>query len=606
MKSLVFLALCLAVAIGQDLNNENFLLDHLLQYNAQNGGDFFDHCYVYLPDPTFPPYLMMWKHNGPDTTFGISAYTTGWLALGYSRDGQMITGRVPGNDATMTWVDDTTGQGVAIDYTLVNKPFTAQICPNVCPDTSNTVVSTDDVTFISGFQNMTTGVTTSIFSRPRDTGDTNNDLVIGKGGLEWFLGAYEFADGPNLKQHAYRNPFQLDIMVPTTCPKNCSSQGTCMFGCCYCDPGWGANDCSVVIQTTPPDNGGDLTPDFSDKDYPFNLQLAGDYTIYWKISDDKTTIDFAAQVKTKGWVAFGLSGSGGMLKSDVTLGWIDNSGNPVANDYYITDRSSSCPGVCQDVASSIGGTNDIIAFNGNYDSGSGITTLKWRKKLDTGDTKGDIPFVPGTLDVSWGYNPDTPGPAIAQHGPQTKGNAKIDFFTGTGKVVNTRKLQLAHGYMMFIGWAIFIPVGSFIARFLKKFPWWFNVHRILNGFAMLMTTAAFIIGVYMVPTSNQFKDPHHQLGLAITILGTFQPVLGILADKMFNPDRTSTPIFPDIIHWTFGWSAYLLGYANIILGMRLYGSTPGLVTAFGVCSGVVILFIASFTIFRLIKPSGGH
>jgi hypothetical protein len=295
-----------------------------------------------------------------------------------------------------------------------------------------------------------------------------------------------------------------------------------------------------------------------------------------------------------------------MLQSDVVLGWIDGSGNAVAADYYITARSSSCPGVCQDDNSNIGGTNDVLAFNGNYDSGTGLTTLKWRKKLDTGDTKGDIPFVEGTLDVTWGFHPSNPGPAIGQHGPQTKGNAKIDFFAGTGKVVDTQKLKLAHGYLMFLGWAIFIPVGSFIARFLKKFPWWFNVHRILNGFAMLMTTAAFIIGVYMVDKSNQFKDPHHQLGLAITILGTFQPILGIMADKMFNPDRTSTPIFPDIIHWIFGWSAYLLGYVNIILGMRLYGSTEGLVIAFGVCSGVIILFIASFTIFRLIKPAGGH
>lgn len=38
---------------------------------------------------------------------------------------------------------------------------------------------------------------------------------------------------------------------------------------------------------------------------------------------------------------------------------------------------------------------------------------------------------------------------------------------------------------MFAAWGVIIPFGSFIARYLKKYTWWFNVHRTLNTFAVL-------------------------------------------------------------------------------------------------------------------------
>jgi len=591
MKTLVFLALCLAVVLAQRPNDA---MDYLLAYN---GGGFFDHCVNPSTDPSFPAYIFMWKLNGGNITAGISAYTTGWIGMGYSAASFMV-----GSDASVGYVDDGDRSVHANDYILRSQPSNSvPPCPGVCADTANSPSSTENVFLIAGTQNDTAGTTSIIYTRPLDTGDTTNDRIIGTNTQEWFLAVYHPLDPSPIKQHTYRVQFQINLNTATTCPNNCSNAGTCYFGCCYCNEGLGGTDCSVV--TGLPPNTGNLTPDLIKGDYKFNVKLSGDdYVLYWNI--DKDTIEFGVEVKAAGWVAFGPTKSAGMLQADLALGWIDGSGNPSMFDYYTTDRDGGCPGVCKDDNSKIGGTNDILAFNGK--SSGGVTTLKWKRNRKTGDSKGDIDITDDTMDVIWGFNPTTPGPGLNKHDVGTRGVAKINFAKGTASLVTTRPQRLSHGFLMFFAWAVFIPMGSFIARFLKKYPWWFTVHRIINGFAILVTVVAFIIAITMVPKDNQFKDKHHIIGLVIVIIGVAQPIIGIIADKLFNPDRTRTPIFPDITHWILGWSSYLLAFVNIIFGMQLYGSTNALIAAFGIISGCVILFLAGFTVFRLIKPSGGH
>ena len=46
------------------------------------------------------------------------------------------------------------------------------------------------------------------------------------------------------------------------------------------------------------------------------------YELYWDFDNVAETISFAARVKTLGWVGFGLSPNGGMIGSDVVIGWV--------------------------------------------------------------------------------------------------------------------------------------------------------------------------------------------------------------------------------------------------------------------------------------------
>lgn len=63
---------------------------------------------------------------------------------------------------------------------------------------------------------------------------------------------------------------------------------------------------------------------------------------------------------------------------------------------------------------------------------------------------------------------------------------------------------------MFICWAILIPIGGFLARFMKRFPWWFNVHRLINSTALGIMLIGFLLAVIM--TTDHFNSEHKIIG----------------------------------------------------------------------------------------------
>jgi len=71
------------------------------------------------------------------------------------------------------------------------------------------------------------------------------------------------------------------------------------------------------------------------------LDPLGKYALYWNLLANKSTgngiIQFAAEVETDGWLGFGISPNGGMIGSDIVLGWVDD----VAGTVSLTDRKAS-------------------------------------------------------------------------------------------------------------------------------------------------------------------------------------------------------------------------------------------------------------------------
>ena len=90
---------------------------------------------------------------------------------------------------------------------------------------------------------------------------------------------------------------------------------------------------SVVVLCTASVHGGhDLS-----KDYRFQQVLDGEdsYILHWSFDLEASTIAFAVNVSTTGWVGFGLSPNGQMPLSDVVIGWVDDSGQ---SQFHVSRR----------------------------------------------------------------------------------------------------------------------------------------------------------------------------------------------------------------------------------------------------------------------------
>jgi len=264
-----------------------------------------------------------------------------------------------------------------------------------------------------------------------------------------------------------------------------------------------------------------------------------------------------------------------MIKADLIIGFYDASSNTSSvNDYYAFDKDicveSNKYGVCDDV--SVGGTDDVIGGSVFYDGTR--TTMKFTRKLDTGDIT-DVP-IKDTVNFIFAHSAD--GTVDIKYHGQYKTSGVVNIQTGAFTVITAASLvpKQVHGSLMFIAWCFFLTYGGLIARFFKsKGAWWFRLHITLQMTGIILMIGAFTIAIMFTDQlgTPHFSAIHQKLGLSIVIIALLNPLLGILADVMYKPERKNTPIFPDIIHWIIGHFLILGSYVVVWLGLDVYGTT---------------------------------
>ena len=58
---------------------------------------------------------------------------------------------------------------------------------------------------------------------------------------------------------------------------------------------------------------------------------SNNYELYWTYVPANAEIRFAARVRTTGWAGLGISPNGGMVGSDIVIGWVNGDGTAVLN-----------------------------------------------------------------------------------------------------------------------------------------------------------------------------------------------------------------------------------------------------------------------------------
>jgi len=83
-----------------------------------------------------------------------------------------------------------------------------------------------------------------------------------------------------------------------------------------------------------------------------------------------------------------------------------------------------------------------------------------------------------------------------------------------------------------------------------------------------------------------------------------QALLGIAADRMFDPNRSKVPLFPDFFHWVGGATLSVSALINIGLGMDLWHSSSIVWVTFSVWVGVVATIFATYEALKLFPTFG--
>eukprot|EP00118_Oscarella_pearsei_P005053 m.22576 g.22576 ORF g.22576 m.22576 type:complete len:625 (+) comp28360_c0_seq1:55-1929(+) len=156
--------------------------------------------------------------------------------------------------------------------------------------------------------------------------------------------------------------------------------------------------------------------------YKFGISLNddGSYWLFWTVNHDAGEIDIAVQVKTKGWIGFGVSPDGKMPNSDIVTGWVKD-GKGFLQDRHSVGRYLPPVDTQQNVQLIEAWENDMT------------TVLRFRRKLKACEAN-DRDIDTGTARIIWAYHPDDPDSIDGLERHIKKGGKNVNLLDGRGSV----------------------------------------------------------------------------------------------------------------------------------------------------------------------------
>eukprot|EP01097_Dermamoeba_algensis_P001528 TRINITY_DN1576_c0_g1_i1.p1 TRINITY_DN1576_c0_g1~~TRINITY_DN1576_c0_g1_i1.p1 ORF type:complete len:469 (+),score=121.17 TRINITY_DN1576_c0_g1_i1:359-1765(+) len=399
------------------------------------------------------------------------------------------------------------------------------------------------------------------FTRPRVVGDawhvsfTNTNITN-----IFMLSAFGEYDGEEyIGKHLTPSPYTTDTAVLATNP--------------------GLSAC-VPPTTTVPTPAPSLL--FNIKSYNFTYAIRDFITVGWNLTGNNT-VSFGVQMSSRGWIGFGFSK--------------DNSGSMVPGEAFISNNGESAGRY------NLNNYDGAVLQSGLPDADfltvNGVSQYRFRRSLSDILTSGTAD--PTKLITIYAFS--TSNTVVSRHSESDSGSLQINLLTGEIVSIDDKKLIKAHGWLMWIGWGVLVPLAAAIARFMKKTigVWWFRLHIILMLLALAVIIAGF--GIIVNESREHFETSHARLGLATFILAMIQPIVGFIADRMFDPNRDKTPFFPDILHWIFGWSALVMALVNIWLGIDLYDSPQVIWILWGIHFALMTLILIVWAVVNQVSSA---
>lgn len=136
-----------------------------------------------------------------------------------------------------------------------------------------------------------------------------------------------------------------------------------------------------------------------------------------------------------------------------------------------------------------------------------------------------------------------------------------------------QSLIRAHGVIAVIAFLILLPWAILMAQFYTRSPSWaLRMHIYLQILVVGLATVVFVTGFNAVGLNRSLTNPHHGIGVAIYTLVLVQAIGGWWIHRR---EKKRTPVklpLKLVLHQWMGRAIAMLGFAQVPLGLTLYGS----------------------------------
>ena len=233
----------------------------------------------------------------------------------------------------------------------------------------------------------------------------------------------------------------------------------------------------------------------------------------------------------------------------------------------------------------------ITSYSVNWNTGTDVTgatcsqsadksVMTFTRNVDGGPQKHPLKLGGTETQFIWAYSADGNTAALAQHSGATRGAKSINLKTGKASVAETsvKATMFLHGVCMALAWSVLLPSGVLVAHFEREkegtfngVKYWFGYHRTVQYIGWFVQLLGFVFVVVYVSAKGgvHFGGLHTYIGLAVTILGTLQPL-----NAYFRPHaaeegkaKSSKRQYWEWLHKGSGYIACILGVLNVLIGV---------------------------------------
>ncbi|KAG8371627.1 hypothetical protein BUALT_Bualt13G0107900 [Buddleja alternifolia] len=276
------------------------------------------------------------------------------------------------------------------------------------------------------------------------------------------------------------------------------------------------------------------------------------------------------------YIGMGFSPDGNMVGSRAIVGWVGADATTDMKKYFLGGRSSDLvtteppnQGLLQ-----IGNTSMVVQSNQIY--------MAFQLISDSPSTR--LIYSVGQV----GRLPSGSNFQLSEH--QDMISTSLNFGTGQFQTQDSPQASLkrSHGLLNMLGWAILLPIGAIIARYMRNWdPIWFYSHAVVQSIGFILGLSGVICGLVLENRLNVSVSRHKGLGIFILVLGCLQ-VIAILA----RPKKTAkVRKYWNWYHSGVGRLLIFLAAINVFYGIHLGNAGSGWNAGFAAV--LVILFIIS-------------